>query len=160
MGLRNLFDGPHFLILVVLVIVIFGWKKLPDAARSLGRSARILKSELGDDDSGKSSASGQTVPGQTTQQPGSVPGEAPVNGAQGYPQQQNYSGQQQGYPQQGQQSQQNYSGQGQQYTQNPQGAYQPYPQQPQNGNGNQSSGGSTAAGSGQAQGYPQSGNSN
>ena len=39
--------GPTEIIIVaVLIIVIFGWKKLPDAARSLGRSARILKAEL------------------------------------------------------------------------------------------------------------------
>lgn len=32
-------------ILILLIVVLFGWKRLPDAARSLGRSARILKSE-------------------------------------------------------------------------------------------------------------------
>ena len=30
----------------ILLIVVFGWKKLPDAARSLGRSARVFKSEV------------------------------------------------------------------------------------------------------------------
>ena len=35
--------GPTEIIIVaVLIILIFGWKKLPDAARSLGRSARVL----------------------------------------------------------------------------------------------------------------------
>ena len=39
--------GPTEIIIVaVLIIVIFGWKKLPDAARSLGRSARVFKSEV------------------------------------------------------------------------------------------------------------------
>jgi sec-independent protein translocase protein TatA len=39
--------GPwHWLVLAVLLIVIFGSKKLPDAARSLGKSLRIFKSEV------------------------------------------------------------------------------------------------------------------
>ena len=47
--------GGWELVLVVLVImVLFGAKRLPDASRSLGRSLRILKAETkglrGDDD--------------------------------------------------------------------------------------------------------------
>ena len=37
----------HIAILVVVLILLFGAKRLPDAARSLGRSMRILKSEVG-----------------------------------------------------------------------------------------------------------------
>ncbi|MFF3606183.1 Sec-independent protein translocase subunit TatA [Streptomyces sp. NPDC002463] len=38
--------GPTEIILIlVVVILLFGAKKLPDMARSLGKSARILKSE-------------------------------------------------------------------------------------------------------------------
>jgi len=43
----------HIAVLVVLLILLFGAKRLPDAARSLGRSMRILKAEtrgLADDD--------------------------------------------------------------------------------------------------------------
>jgi sec-independent protein translocase protein TatA len=36
----------HLLILVVVVVLVFGSKKLPDAARSLGKSMRIFKSEI------------------------------------------------------------------------------------------------------------------
>jgi sec-independent protein translocase protein TatA len=36
----------HWAILAVVVILLFGAKKLPDAARSLGKSMRIFKSEL------------------------------------------------------------------------------------------------------------------
>ena len=36
----------HWAIIAILVIVLFGAKKLPDAARSLGKSMRIFKSEL------------------------------------------------------------------------------------------------------------------
>ena len=50
----DLFDSPwKILIIAVVIIVLFGSKKLPVAARSLGRSMRILKSEvstLHDDD--------------------------------------------------------------------------------------------------------------
>lgn len=43
----------HIAVLVVVMILLFGAKRLPDAARSLGRSMRILKAEtrgLADDD--------------------------------------------------------------------------------------------------------------
>jgi sec-independent protein translocase protein TatA len=44
----DLFDSPwKILIVAVVLIVLFGSKKLPDAARSLGRSMRILKTEVG-----------------------------------------------------------------------------------------------------------------
>jgi len=36
----------HVIILVAVVVVLFGAKKLPDAARSLGKSMRIFKSEI------------------------------------------------------------------------------------------------------------------
>jgi len=39
------FNGPTIAILVIVALLLFGAKKLPDLARSLGRSARILKAE-------------------------------------------------------------------------------------------------------------------
>ena len=43
----DLFDGPwKILIVAVVLIVLFGSKKLPHAARSLGQSMRILKTEV------------------------------------------------------------------------------------------------------------------
>ncbi|MDT5009321.1 MAG: sec-independent protein translocase protein TatA [Mycobacterium sp.] len=36
----------HVIILVVVLVLLFGAKKLPDAARSLGKSMRIFKSEM------------------------------------------------------------------------------------------------------------------
>ena len=39
---------PELAIIAIIIIALFGWKKLPDAARSLGRSLRILKSEVGE----------------------------------------------------------------------------------------------------------------
>ncbi|MDP9221277.1 MAG: Sec-independent protein translocase subunit TatA [Actinomycetota bacterium] len=44
--MRGLFEGWHIIILLVVVLVLFGYKRLPDAARSLGRSMRIFKSEV------------------------------------------------------------------------------------------------------------------
>lgn len=38
----------HWLIIVGVLVLLFGAKRLPDAARSLGRSARILKAEVHD----------------------------------------------------------------------------------------------------------------
>jgi sec-independent protein translocase protein TatA len=36
----------HWLVVIGVFIVLFGAKRLPDAARNLGRSTRILKAEL------------------------------------------------------------------------------------------------------------------
>jgi sec-independent protein translocase protein TatA len=43
----------HIIVFVVVLVLLFGAKRLPDAARSLGRSLRIIKAEtkgLVDDD--------------------------------------------------------------------------------------------------------------
>lgn len=67
----RLFDSPlHLLIIVLVIVIIFGWKRLPDAARSLGRSMRIFKSEVSEmkndkTDKPASDASRSTVRGQT-----------------------------------------------------------------------------------------------
>lgn len=36
----------HLLIVAVVFVALFGYRRLPDAARSMGRSLRILKTEL------------------------------------------------------------------------------------------------------------------
>jgi sec-independent protein translocase protein TatA len=72
----DLFDSPWKILIIALVIlVLFGSKKLPDAARSLGKSMRILKSEvnqLHDDEEHKDSTAhtpaAQPAPAQITQQ--------------------------------------------------------------------------------------------
>ncbi|WP_069812759.1 Sec-independent protein translocase subunit TatA [Streptomyces sp. TP-A0874] len=43
--LRNALQPWHLLIVVLVMVVLFGSKKLPDSARALGKSLRILKSE-------------------------------------------------------------------------------------------------------------------
>lgn len=43
----DLFDSPwKILIIAAVILVLFGSKKLPGAARSLGQSMRILKAEV------------------------------------------------------------------------------------------------------------------
>lgn len=37
--------APEIILILVVLVLLFGAKKLPDMARSLGKSARILKSE-------------------------------------------------------------------------------------------------------------------
>lgn len=53
--------GPtEIIIIAVVVLILFGSKKLPDASRALGRSMRIFKSEtkgLHDDDGDDKSGS-------------------------------------------------------------------------------------------------------
>jgi sec-independent protein translocase protein TatA len=45
----DLFDSPwKILIVAIVLIVLFGSKKLPHAAKSLGQSMRILKKEVRD----------------------------------------------------------------------------------------------------------------
>jgi sec-independent protein translocase protein TatA len=74
----DLFDSPwKILIVAVVLIVLFGAKKLPYAARSLGQSMRILKREV------QGLNEDETVPGAPAQ------AEAPASSASsatGFPQ--------------------------------------------------------------------------
>ena len=66
MGLRDLFEGPHLVILLLVVVALFGSRRLPDVARGLGRSMRIFKSEMGEmNATGKSAPS--AGPGHTAE---------------------------------------------------------------------------------------------
>ncbi|WP_112467104.1 Sec-independent protein translocase subunit TatA [Streptomyces triticisoli] len=54
---RNGLEPWHLLVVAIVVIVLFGSRKLPDTARALGRSMRILKSEakaMKDEDAARS----------------------------------------------------------------------------------------------------------
>ena len=39
-------EPSHILLLLIVVVVLFGAKRLPDSARSLGKSLRIFKGEM------------------------------------------------------------------------------------------------------------------
>jgi sec-independent protein translocase protein TatA len=43
--LRNGLEPWHLVVVVIVVFLLFGAKRLPDTARALGKSLRILKSE-------------------------------------------------------------------------------------------------------------------
>lgn len=63
-------QGAEWLIILVLILLLFGAKRLPDMARSLGRSARILKTEtkgLRDDDD--AAADQPALPATAAEQP-------------------------------------------------------------------------------------------
>lgn len=59
--LRNI-NGPELLILLVVILLLFGARKLPDLARSLGSSAREFRKGLqeGLEDEKDSSTSTET----------------------------------------------------------------------------------------------------
>ena len=91
--LGDLFDSPwKILIIAVVILVLFGSRKLPDAARSLGRSMRILKAEIkdmhDDDDGGAQAQQVQqppqqlTPPNSATGAPMAPPASVPVPEAQ------------------------------------------------------------------------------
>jgi sec-independent protein translocase protein TatA len=85
----------HIAVLVVVLILLFGAKRLPDTARSLGRSLRIIKAEtksLSDDDKDlaeKADAQAGYQPLPPTQQPQQQGYQQPPAGYQ-QPQQQGY----------------------------------------------------------------------
>ncbi len=79
----DLFDSPwKILIVAVVLIVLFGSKKLPVAARSLGRSMRILKSEVSglhdDDEAEQTAAAMASVPAAQPVEPQQIGSPAPV----------------------------------------------------------------------------------
>nr|MDQ6897749.1 Sec-independent protein translocase subunit TatA [Actinomycetota bacterium] len=75
---RDLAQPSHLIIIAVLLLILFGWKRLPDAARSVGRSMRIFKSEVSEmKNDGKegrpSPAANDTVPGDVVPPPAAQP---------------------------------------------------------------------------------------
>ncbi len=75
--------GPtEFIIIALLIMVLFGAKRLPDSARALGRSMRILKAETkgmrDDADTTVSSTTVQAEPLPPVQAPTPAPVQAPA----------------------------------------------------------------------------------
>lgn len=61
------FEPWHLLVLVVVIALLFGSKRLPDAARGLGRSMRIFKAEV------KEMREEDRRPGHRPSEPGPTP---------------------------------------------------------------------------------------
>lgn len=60
----------HWAILLLVVVVLFGSKRLPDAARSLGKSLRIFKSEVRElQNDGKPDSSATSVQAERVEPP-------------------------------------------------------------------------------------------
>ncbi|MGO2574277.1 MAG: Sec-independent protein translocase subunit TatA, partial [Corynebacterium casei] len=112
----------EIILIIVVIVLLFGARKLPDLARSVGRSMRIFKSEVTEMTNESKAREDSKPQAELTQgddndqfwqdpnmQPRQNPQQnAPQNGnpqqgyQQGYPQQQQNWGQNQGgYPQQG-----------------------------------------------------------
>lgn len=72
--------GPTELIIIaVVIILLFGAKKMPDMARSLGRSMRIIKAEtkgMKQDDQDADQATATTTAAPVTPSPAPVPAPA------------------------------------------------------------------------------------
>lgn len=62
----------HFIVLLLIVLLVFGASRLPDIARSVGKSAKILKEEVKDlrgDEPTNPAAPPYTPPPAATTQP-------------------------------------------------------------------------------------------
>ncbi|MFC7220954.1 Sec-independent protein translocase subunit TatA [Streptomyces polyrhachis] len=66
------------IIIALVVMVLFGAKRLPDTARSLGKSLRILKAETR---AGREEAAQQGTPAAPAEQPVLLKAEATVHSA-------------------------------------------------------------------------------
>ena len=84
--------GWEWLIIVVVLVALFGAKRLPELARSVGQSARVFKGEMkgmrDDDDRGAPRAPAEPA-SPTTAPPAALPpsgrpvGDAPTTGSAG-----------------------------------------------------------------------------
>ena len=73
--------GSEWLIIILLLVLLFGARRLPDAARSIGRSLRIFKAETKGlvDDSAAPAGPSQPAPTVTQSAPAPItPAAAPA----------------------------------------------------------------------------------
>ncbi len=73
----------HILIVLIVALLLFGGKRLPDAARGLGRSLRILKAEVGAMSDDKKADDSATVADPVVTRPAPItPSQLPPNAVQ------------------------------------------------------------------------------
>jgi sec-independent protein translocase protein TatA len=72
--------GTELLIIILLVVLLFGAKRLPDAARGIGRSLRIFKAETKglSDGEAQPADSAPAVTDSTGERPGATPSGQPA----------------------------------------------------------------------------------
>ncbi|HEY3090334.1 MAG TPA: twin-arginine translocase TatA/TatE family subunit [Jatrophihabitantaceae bacterium] len=61
----EIFSPGHLIpLLIIAAVLFFGWKQLPDMARSVGKSLRIFKTEMkgmGDDDAAREAHKAEAI---------------------------------------------------------------------------------------------------
>jgi sec-independent protein translocase protein TatA len=82
-------QGFEWLLILFIILLLFGAKRLPDMARSVGKSLRILKAEtreLSEDDGPTAKPTALTGQADEPTAPGTAPGTVPPTAQQGQPQ--------------------------------------------------------------------------
>ncbi len=76
--MARFFELPHLITLLFIILLIFGASRLPDIARNLGKSAKIIKDDLNELRSPQA---------DTTTKPTSAPSnsDSPINNAEQMP---------------------------------------------------------------------------
>ena len=68
-----MWEAPwHWVVLIIVVVALFGYKKLPDASRAVGRSLRIFRTELKgmtEDDKARTEQATPELPAATDSSP-------------------------------------------------------------------------------------------
>jgi sec-independent protein translocase protein TatA len=62
----DLFSGPHLLIVLAIVVLLFGATRLPALARALGQSRNAFKSEIDKGKAESAAAASDAKPDETT----------------------------------------------------------------------------------------------
>ena len=70
---------PEILLILLVVLLLFGAKRLPDLAKSVGKSLKILKTEVKDLDDDRTSGAADTTTPPTA--PLTAPPAAPLSGS-------------------------------------------------------------------------------
>ncbi|GAA3569785.1 Sec-independent protein translocase subunit TatA [Amycolatopsis ultiminotia] len=73
----NALQPWHIIILVLVVVLLFGAKRLPDAARSIGKSMKIFKAETKDLSGEAKAGENDAEPAETRQIPPAATTPAP-----------------------------------------------------------------------------------
>lgn len=63
--LRNI-GGPEILIVLVIIVLLFGARKLPELARSIGASARELRAGMAEGEEGDEGEAGDEAASEET----------------------------------------------------------------------------------------------